>query len=212
MKTIVITLIFLSSFSSLFSQISQDLIIKKKANDSIVDIDTLVGIKNKPIVFEYDTVYIINRFGVSEFIRCVNDLNRVKNLSGSLNGLSSNMFSIQTNVNSMYSNMQSVTSFINNYERETKLKLDMLSTDNLKLSQNMQSVTKELEEARQKIIHPAGERGPLGATGWHRQPGHIRERDGDRADNGRREEGDRGATRPQTPGPRGVCRHSGVQQ
>ena len=151
MKTILFTLLLIGSFSALLGQTPQDIIIKKKTNDSIVDVDTLAGIKNKRIIFEYDTVYIINKFGLSEFVRCANDLNRVKNLSGSLNSLSGDLSGIQTNVESMYSNMKSVTTFINKYENDTKLKLDALNADNLSLSRNMESISKELEVAQQKI-------------------------------------------------------------
>ena len=151
MKILLCILAFLGLTSNLSGQTAQDIVVKRKSNDMIVDIDTLVGIKNKRIMFEVDTLYIINRLGVAEFVRCANELNKMKNLSGSLGELTSNVFTIQTNVNSMYSNMQSVTSFINGYEKETKLKLDLLKADNIQLTQNMQSITGELEEARQKI-------------------------------------------------------------
>lgn len=151
MKAILFIIVFLGVTSALSGQTIQELKVKKKTNETIVDIDTLVGIKNKKIIFEVDTVYIINRLGVSEFMRCANDLNKVKNLSGSLGDLSTNLFTIQTDVNSMYSNMQSVNTFIGNYEKETKLKLDRLEADNAQLAQNMLLITGELEEARQKI-------------------------------------------------------------
>ena len=137
--------------SELFGQATTDFVIKKRDNDTIAYIDTLIGVKNKKIVSEYDTLYIINGYGVSAFARCENSLNNVKKSFGALEGLSTNLFTIQTNVNTMYSNMQSVTSFINNYEKETKVQLDKLKTDNNKLNQNVESIKRDLEVAQQKI-------------------------------------------------------------
>jgi hypothetical protein len=148
MKTALILLLGVLPFISMKGQ---DLIVKKKDNQSIVDIDTLVGIKNKKILFEYDTLFIINRYGVSEFVRCAKDLQRVKDLSGSLSSLSSDMMNIQTGVNDMHSNMKSMTDFINNYDKETKHKIEELETGNTELSKKMDLISKDLEEARQKI-------------------------------------------------------------
>ncbi|WP_028978950.1 hypothetical protein [Sporocytophaga myxococcoides] len=151
MKAIIFTLTFCGIYSVLLGQPSQDIIIREKSDNGLVDVDTLIGIKNKTLRFEYDTLYIINKTGLIEFVRCANDLNKVKNLSGSLNGLSFDLSVIQSNVDSMYTNMKSVTTFIKGYERDTKVKLDVLSNDNDKLLKNMESMKKDLNEARQTI-------------------------------------------------------------
>jgi len=152
MKTIIIAIVLSVSCSVLFGQPSTDIIIKKTTNDSEINIDTLVGIKNKKIVFEYDTLFIINQYGLTEFVRCANDLNRLKReIPGQLSNLSGDLFSLQTNVDSMYFSMKSVSAFINTYEKDTKLKLNNLTEDNQQLQNNMESLKKELEAAQQKI-------------------------------------------------------------
>ena len=149
MKKILILLLSLSFLGALQGQ-TADIIVKKK-NQTKVDIDTLTGIRNKTILFEYDTLFIINKIGVQEFIRCANDLKRVKNLSGSLNNLSEDISSIETNVTEMDKNMKSLTGFINTYDKETKVRLKTLNTENTELSKKMESISQDLVKARQKI-------------------------------------------------------------
>ena len=150
MKT-VLTLILLAVISCINAQQSSDIIIKKKANDKIVDIDTLNGIRNKTLRCEYDTLYIINKYGVNAFSKCISDLRRVKNLSTSLDTLSQNIEGIHSNVNSIYSNMNELTGFITDYNRKTKIKLDTLEASNKKLLDNLEKVNKSLADARKKI-------------------------------------------------------------
>lgn len=151
MKTILCSLLIIAFFSSVSAQ-SRDTLIMKKNNDLIVDIDTLVGIRNKRIVFDFDTLYMINKLGVNTFVKCVNTLNKLKkDLPFQLNELSVGLSDIQSNVDSMYLNMKSVTTFINGYEKDTKLKLDALSEKNTELSNSLDGVQKELEVAGQNI-------------------------------------------------------------
>lgn len=55
-------------FSHLTLNAQSDIFIPYENNNTIVDIDTLTGIKNKTIRFEMDTVYTINHYGMRPFI------------------------------------------------------------------------------------------------------------------------------------------------
>lgn len=151
MKHLILTIALFITLSQLMAQNSQPIRIPNKNNDRIVDIDTLTGIRNQCLVAEFDTLYLINQFGVKEFKRCVSDLNRLKDLSGPLNSLSGDLSTIQTNVDSLYGNMKSLTQFINQYQSQTTEKLNSLSADNAQLTEKMQTINKDLNDARQKI-------------------------------------------------------------
>lgn len=128
-----------------------EILIPRKNNKNIADIDTLKGVKNKIIRCEYDTLYIINRYGVDAFYKCAADLQRVKNLSGSLDSLTLNIYSIQTDVNSMYSNITDVTKFIKKYNTETEKNLTTLTLDNKALNENLLKVNSQLTEVQAKL-------------------------------------------------------------
>lgn len=110
MIRIIASFIAAVSFS-LITSYAQEIVIKKKNNDNIVDIDTLNGIKNKKIVCEYDTLYIINKYGLSEFKRCAGDIAKVQNLSKTIYDLYGDLSSIQYNVDSMYFNIKTLTDY-----------------------------------------------------------------------------------------------------
>jgi len=151
MKTLILTIIFIGNFSFTIAQTLQDIIIKKKANDTIIDIDTITGARNRKLICQYDTLYIINKYGVSAFENCINSLARVKNLSGSLNALSGNFSSIQSGVNSMDLNMRTLTDFVKNYEAESKQKLEKLEKDNDALTKSTDKIKADLADAQKKL-------------------------------------------------------------
>lgn len=131
-------------FFTLSANAQTDLVVQRKNNSTIVDIDTLTGIKNKTIRFEMDTVYTINHYGVKAFHKCIADLQRVKNLSGSLDTLSLNINGIQRDVNRMYYNINDVSNFIKKYNTETDKKLTQLTIDNKTLNDNLIKANEEL--------------------------------------------------------------------
>ncbi len=131
-------------FFTLNLNAQSDIFIPYENNNTIVDIDTLTGIKNKTIRFEMDTVYTINHYGVKAFHKCIADLQRVKNLSGSLDTLSLNINGIQRDVNRMYYNINDVSNFIKKYNTETDKKLTQLTIDNKTLNNNLIKANEEL--------------------------------------------------------------------
>jgi len=149
MKTLLIFIILLFGTAGLYAQ--SDIVVPRKNNKTIVDIDTLSGVKNKTIRFEMDTVYTINHYGVKAFHKCIADLQRVKNLSGSLDTLSLNINSIQYNVSQMYYNMNDVSNFIKKYNTETDKKLTQLETDNNTLNENMIKANQQLIEVQANL-------------------------------------------------------------
>lgn len=149
MKTLLIFIILLFGTAGLYAQ--SNIVVPRKNNKTIVDIDTLSGVKNKTIRFEMDTVYTINHYGVKAFHKCIADLQRVKNLSGSLDSLNLNISSIQGNVNEMYSNMNDVSSFIKKYNTETEKKLTQLTLDNNILNENMIKANQQLIEVQANL-------------------------------------------------------------
>lgn len=128
-----------------------DIIIPRKNNSTIVDIDTLRGVKNKTIRCEYDTLYIINRYGVNAFQKAITDLQKVKNLVGSLDSLQLNINSIQTDVNRMYYNINDVTNFIKKYNAETEKNLRQLTIDNKALNENMLKTNEQLLQVKANL-------------------------------------------------------------
>ena len=122
-----------------------------KNNSNVVDIDTLKGIKNKILRCEYDTLYIINRHGVDAFYKCIADLQRVKNLSGSLDSLTLNINTIHQDVNKMYYNISDVSSFIKKYNTETENNLTTLTLDNKALNENLLKVNEQLMEVKANL-------------------------------------------------------------
>lgn len=145
-----IILIFILTFSQI-ALLAQDIIITKKPVTNKVDIDTLTGIKNKKLIFKYDTLYIINAYGVSELMRCASDLGRIKNLNLSVDELSFTYSDIEKDISLMNSNINSFTSYIKDYHNETDTKLDSIKADNEKINKNMESLSKGLNEVNKKI-------------------------------------------------------------
>lgn len=148
-KWIGVFLIILLFAGNLYGQ--TDIIIPLKNNKNIADIDTLKGVKNKVLRCEYDTLYIINHFGVDAFHKCVADLQRVKDLSGSLDNLTLNINGIQTNVNAMYNNISEVTDFVKKYNTETEKNLITLKADNKTLNDNLIKINNDLIEVQAKL-------------------------------------------------------------
>ncbi len=132
-------------------QAQTDIVIPRKNNSTIVDIDTLRGIKNKTIRCDYDTLYIINRYGVSAFQKAITDLQKVKNLVGSLDSLQLNINSLQTDVNRMYYNINDVTNFIRKYNAETDKNLRQLTIDNKALNDNMLKTNEQLIQVKANL-------------------------------------------------------------
>lgn len=128
-----------------------DILIPRKNNSTIVDIDTLRGVKNKTIRCEYDTLYTINRYGVKAFQKAITDLQRVKNLTGSLDSLTLNINSIQTDVNHLYNNMADVNNFIKKYNAETDKNLRQLTMDNKTLNENMLKTNEQLIQVKANL-------------------------------------------------------------
>lgn len=149
MKTHIIISIFLLLFTGIQAQ--TDILIKSKNNTKVVDIDTLTGIKNKTIRCEYDTLYIINPYGIKAFYKCIDDLSKVKNLSSSLDNLSLNLNSINSNVNTMFNNMGEVNSFIKKYSSETEKNLITLETNNAVLNKNLTEVNQKMAEVQASL-------------------------------------------------------------
>jgi uncharacterized protein YeeX (DUF496 family) len=167
MKSVILSVLF---FFPVFIGNAQDITVKKKNNDLIVDIDTLTGIRNKKIIFEQDTLYIINSYGLAEFKRCAGDLAKVHDLSKTIFNLNNDISSIQYGVDSMYYNIKSLTDFINKYQKNSEQKLNDLSLNNADLNKKLESVGKELEETRQHIKaerwNSAGSKIIWGAAGF----------------------------------------------
>ena len=138
-------------FFTLWLNAQTDILIPLKNNNTIVDIDTLNGVKNKTLRCEYDTLYIINRYGVDAFHKCIADLQRVKNLSGSLDSLTLNINSIQTDVNKMYYNINDVSNFIKKYNADTEKNLTTLTLDNKALNENLLKVNGQLMEVKANL-------------------------------------------------------------
>ena len=149
LKIVSRILLFLLFTTSLQAQ--TDIVIPRKNNSTIVDIDTLRGVKNKTIRCDYDTLYIINRYGVSAFQKAINDLQKVKNLVGSLDSLQLNINSIQTDVNRMYYNMNDVTNFIKKFNAETNNNLKQLTIDNKALNENMLKTNEQLIQVKANL-------------------------------------------------------------
>ena len=138
-------------FFSICLNAQTDIVIPRKNNKSVVDIDTLSGIKNKNLRCEYDTLYIINRYGVSAFQKAITDLQKVKNLVGSLDSLQLNINSIETDVNRMYYNMNDVTNFIKKYNAETDKNLRELTIDNKTLNDNLLKTNEQLIQVKANL-------------------------------------------------------------
>lgn len=149
MKTILSLITLLIISTGIFAQ--TDIIIPRENNNTIVDIDTLTGIKNKTIRFEMDTVYTINHYGVRAFHKCIADLQRVKNLSGSLDTLSLNINGIQRDINQMYYNINDVSNFIKKYNTETEKRLTQLTIDNKTLNENLIKANEELIKVQENL-------------------------------------------------------------
>lgn len=147
-KLIAFSFTFLITIS-MYSQ--TDIVIKSKNNLPYTDIDTLCGLRNKLIRYNSDTLFVINRFGVNAFQKCVSDLQRVKNLSSSLDQITTNMNHLNSDVNSMYGNMQILTGFINDYSIETKKNLNLLEANNNQLNSNLMEVNKQLAMAQAQL-------------------------------------------------------------
>lgn len=154
MKKILLLTLFVFYLSSItYCQVSNPIIIRKHFSNSVSDIDTLINIRNKKIVFEtLDTLFIINKYGVSAFIKCANDQISLKdNFTESLQNLNSNISSLSLNFNQINSETESMVSFIKNYESETRKRIELIDVQNDKLKNSVELLNKQLEDAYQKI-------------------------------------------------------------
>lgn len=117
----------------------------------ISDIDTLAGIRGKYLMPEMDTLFLINRIGVKEFIRCVSELEQCKQLSEVAGGLATNISAIENGMLSLDKSIEAFREFAGMFQQEQTLKLKELEKDNSVLRENLQTIRFQLEEAQAKL-------------------------------------------------------------
>ena len=154
MKTKLLIVVFLFNIVGLFAQKNSDTEIRIKSNildKENADIDTLFDIKGKKIIFDFDTLFIINQIAINEYIYCIGKLQEYKSLTGPLDNLTKNINGIHLNVDSVYKNLKTLNVFIDDFKINNEKKLDLLSSENKKLSDLNLDMTKQLDEAKNKI-------------------------------------------------------------
>lgn len=117
----------------------------------VSDIDTLTGIKGKYIISEMDTLYLINPFGVQEFVACSLNLEKCRQLYMVTEDLASDISSIQENVQALDKNSASFREYALMFQQENALRLQELENINKVLENNLQTITLQLNGTREKL-------------------------------------------------------------
>lgn len=115
------------------------------------DIDTLSGVRGKTILSELDTLYLINPFGIREFIRCASELERCRQLSATTDDLETDLAKLQEGVNAMDKNIELFRDFTLKLQKENNQTIQELMQENKALASNLQTLEVQLEQARENL-------------------------------------------------------------
>lgn len=121
------------------------------------DIDTLSGIKNKPVLFESDTVFIINRKGISQYLYSVNQLKKLRNLVIPVSGIEGNLSGIRSGLNRLDSVQTDFSSFLEDYQEKNRINLLQLSRENSQLNKQLNEIDQNLKKTETLIENAKNE-------------------------------------------------------
>jgi len=111
------------------------------------DIDTLSGLQNKPVLFEADTVFVINKIGISQYLTAVSQVSKIRNLLVPISGLENNLTGIRSGVNQLDSANTDFSEFLVAYQEKNRIQFLQLSRENSNLTNQLKVLDENLEKA-----------------------------------------------------------------
>jgi hypothetical protein len=150
MKT-ALTILILIGLSTFLN--GQEIIVEKESLSKVnADIDTLTGIKNKLIMFRFDTLYYANQIAVSDYldIRISNaELERIFN--NLVLNMNSQLKGIQNNFGILSQNIDLNNQIVRNAIEDNNVMVNKLSNKNTQLAETNLQLSKDLQIAANAI-------------------------------------------------------------
>jgi hypothetical protein len=154
MKTIIFIFILLGFSTVLYSQ--TDKVIGETLSKTNPDIDTLTGIKNQPIRFQYyDTLYYCNQIAVNDYINTRNNyFSLISTMQKILKGIQGDFITLNESID--LNNEIIKKSIEDNITRLNDLdaKNSQLTSTNLQISKDLQIANDKIAAARWKSFVP----------------------------------------------------------
>jgi hypothetical protein len=147
MKAIAI-LIFIAISQFTFAQ---DIIDLPKQSRDTVDIDTIIHQKNYLLKVELDTLFIINRRGISQYHSVLNEYKKLRSKYEDVENVIQILGDVDTEFESLNKNIRTLEnkyaqSLQKNIENNTKL-----IGENMRISKDLEAAIQNLTEAKTKI-------------------------------------------------------------
>lgn len=148
----VLILIFLLIFSWDLS-IAQNLPVFKfpatRLSADHPDIDTLSNLNSKPVLFEADTVYVINQTGINHYLYAVNQVNKLRKLLIPIAGIETNLSGIRSGMNRLDSANTDFSEFLVAYQEKNRIQFLQLSRENSNLTSQLKILDENLEKTNE---------------------------------------------------------------
>lgn len=110
------------------------------------DIDTLSNLNSKAVLFEADTIYVINRTGINHYLYAVDQVNKLRNLMIPLTGTETNLSEIRSGVSRLDSTHTDFSEFLAGYQEKNRVQFLQLSRENSNLTNQLKILDENLEK------------------------------------------------------------------
>jgi len=120
------------------------------------DVDTLAGIKNQPIRFEADTVFILNRQALSDYLSALKTLQSVSRLRMSLSQTTRSLDSAAVLTAGFAEIQNDNLLWLQVWQERNRVVLDSLSDSGARLQADLAVTRQQLQETRAKLDQPEG--------------------------------------------------------
>ncbi|MBN8707399.1 MAG: hypothetical protein J0L62_16120 [Bacteroidetes bacterium] len=110
------------------------------------DIDTLSNLNSKPVLFDADTVYVINQTGINHYLYAVNQVNKIRSLLVPISGLENNLTGIRLGLNRLDSSNTDFSEFLVAYQEKNRIQFLQLSRENSNLTNQLKTLDENLEK------------------------------------------------------------------
>ncbi|MCK6601467.1 MAG: hypothetical protein L6Q77_06550 [Bacteroidetes bacterium] len=147
----IFALLFLTLTAVGFSQqVPATFFTKSKA-----DVDTLAGIKNQPVLFPSDTVFILNRPALKDYHSALQTLQSVSRLRMSLSQTTRSLDSAAVFAAGFAETQNDNLRWLKSWQERNRAVLDSLSGSGARLQSDLAATRLQLQETRAKLDQPA---------------------------------------------------------
>lgn len=145
----VLTLILLFAFNWEFSMAQNSPVLRfpsTRLSADFPDIDTLSNLNSKPVVFEMDTVFVINKIGLRQYLSTVRQVSKIRNLLVPISGLENNLTGIRSGLNRLDSSNTDFSDYLVAYQEKNRIQFLQLSRENSNLTNQLKTLDENLEK------------------------------------------------------------------